>query len=113
MDNEFEAVKDKLPNVVINTTAANEHDGEIERKIRVVKEQVCAVTNTLPFVVIPKRILIEMISFAVVWMLFLSGMEYTTDFLHLNLFYVINLITKNTVKCLSDPTAKYMTSPLL
>ncbi|KAL7460225.1 hypothetical protein ACHAXS_000688, partial [Conticribra weissflogii] len=38
MDNEFEAVKDKVPEVVINTTRANEHVGEIERKIWLIKE---------------------------------------------------------------------------
>jgi hypothetical protein len=33
MDMEFEKLKDKLPNVILNTTAAREHVGEIERKI--------------------------------------------------------------------------------
>ncbi len=34
MDMEFKKLKDKMPNMVINTTAAREHMGEIERKIR-------------------------------------------------------------------------------
>jgi hypothetical protein len=33
MDMEFEKLVDLLPNVTINTTAAQEHIGEIERKI--------------------------------------------------------------------------------
>ncbi len=32
MDMEFEKLKDVLPNIMINTTAAREHVGEIERK---------------------------------------------------------------------------------
>jgi hypothetical protein len=32
MDVEFEKLKDVLPNITINTTAAREHVGEIERK---------------------------------------------------------------------------------
>ena len=33
MDMEFEKLKDKLPNVTLNTTASREHMGEIEKKI--------------------------------------------------------------------------------
>ncbi len=33
MDMEFEKLRDKLPNKTLNTTAAQEHVGEIERKI--------------------------------------------------------------------------------
>ncbi len=39
MDMEFEKLKDLLPNIVLNTTAAQEHVGEIKRKIRVIKER--------------------------------------------------------------------------
>ena len=39
MDREFEPVKDLVPIVEINTTAAREHVGLIERRIRVVKEK--------------------------------------------------------------------------
>ena len=39
MDREFEPVKDLVPLVEINTTAAREHVGLIERRIRVVKEK--------------------------------------------------------------------------
>ncbi len=33
MDMEFKKLRDKLPNVILNTTAAREHVGEIEREI--------------------------------------------------------------------------------
>jgi hypothetical protein len=33
MDMEFKKLKDKLPNVTLNTTAAQEHVGEIQREI--------------------------------------------------------------------------------
>ncbi len=39
MDMEFEKLRDMLPNVTLNTTAAREHVGKIERKIRVMKER--------------------------------------------------------------------------
>ena len=42
MDMEFEKVRDKLPLVEVNTTAAREHVPEIERRIRTIKERVRA-----------------------------------------------------------------------
>jgi hypothetical protein len=39
MDNEFEKLKDHVPMLVLNIPAASEHVGEIERKIRVIKER--------------------------------------------------------------------------
>jgi hypothetical protein len=33
MDMEFEKLRDKLPNLTLNSTAAREHVGEIKRKI--------------------------------------------------------------------------------
>ena len=38
MDMEFDKLKSVMSELVINTTAAREHVGEIERKIRVIKE---------------------------------------------------------------------------
>ena len=42
-------MKELLPTIVYNTTAAKEHVAEAERKIMVVKEQNRGVVNTLPF----------------------------------------------------------------
>ena len=39
MDMGFEKVKDLLPGTLVNTSVAKEHEGEIEREIRVVKER--------------------------------------------------------------------------
>ncbi|KAL7524743.1 hypothetical protein ACHAXR_000697, partial [Thalassiosira sp. AJA248-18] len=45
MDGEFEKIKDKLLNwIVVNTTAKNEHVGEIERKIRHAKNTCRCIT---------------------------------------------------------------------
>jgi hypothetical protein len=38
MDMEFKKPKTLMPHVALNTTAAQEHVGEIEQKIRVIRE---------------------------------------------------------------------------
>ncbi len=53
MDYEFEKVRDHVPSININTTAVPEHVGEIERKIRVVKEQEHGIIRTLPYKTLP------------------------------------------------------------
>ncbi len=68
MDMEFKKLKDKLPNVILNTTAAREHVGEIERKIRVVKERVRCTTSILPYNILLKLMIIELMHFPVMWM---------------------------------------------
>ncbi len=55
MDVEFEKLRTLLPHVALNTTAAREHVGEIERKIRVVKERARGTFNTLPYKKLPKN----------------------------------------------------------
>jgi hypothetical protein len=40
MDMVFEKLRDLLPNAALKTTAAQEHVGEIERKIKVIKERI-------------------------------------------------------------------------
>ena len=47
MDMEFEKIKDKFDTVVVNTTGAREHVGEIERLIKFIKEQACCVISDL------------------------------------------------------------------
>ncbi len=54
MDMEFQPLQQLLPNIVVNTTAANEHVAEIEHRIRVVKERARAIINTLPYKRLPK-----------------------------------------------------------
>ena len=68
MDMEFKKLKDKMPNMVINTIAAREHMGEIERKIRVIKERVRGTINVLPYSTSPKLMTIMLMHFCVMWM---------------------------------------------
>ncbi len=42
--------------------------GEIERKIRVIKERARCTVNTLPYPVLPDLMLIELMHFCVMWM---------------------------------------------
>ncbi len=57
-----------MPNVTLNTTAAHKHVGEIERKIRVIKERGRGKTNTLPYETMLKIMVIELMHFCVMWM---------------------------------------------
>ena len=49
MDGKFEKVKDQLPLVVCNTTAAKEHVSKAERSICTIKERIRGIVGTLPF----------------------------------------------------------------
>jgi hypothetical protein len=68
MDMEFEKLVDLLQNVTINTTAAREHVGEIERKIRVIKERARGTMSTLPYPQLPRLMTIELMHFCIMWM---------------------------------------------
>ena len=61
-------MKELLPTIVCNTTAAKEHIAEAERKIRVVKEWNRGVLNTLSFTYIPRRMKIKFIYFVTLWL---------------------------------------------
>jgi hypothetical protein len=64
MDNEFEPLKkSKLAKLLeINTTAKNEHMGEIERKIRHVKNRSRSTKVSLPYKALPKCVIKSMLS---------------------------------------------------
>jgi len=68
MDMEFEKLKPLMPHVALNTTAAQEHVGEIEQKIRVIKERARGTFNTMPYKKLPKMMVIELLHFCVMWM---------------------------------------------
>ena len=68
MDMEFQPLQELLPNVVVNTTAANEHVAKIERRIRVVKERARAIINTLPYRRLPKRMVVKVMYFVTMWL---------------------------------------------
>jgi hypothetical protein len=68
MDREFECLRDNLRRITLNTTAASEHVPEIEQQIRVIKERSRAIWSTLIFTKVPKRIIVELINFVVLWL---------------------------------------------
>ena len=68
MDGEFEKIKDLVPKLECNTTAAKEHVSEAERGIRTIKERARGLITTLPFDHIPRRMKIEFIYFCVLWL---------------------------------------------
>ena len=68
MDMEFEKLRDTLLKIILNTTAAQEHVGEIKRKIRVVKERARCTMSILPYKLLPKLMIIEPMHFCVMWM---------------------------------------------
>jgi hypothetical protein len=67
MDGEFEKIRDILPTVECNTTAAKEHVSEAEITIRTVKERTRGLMCMLPFTHIPRRMKIEFVYFMVFW----------------------------------------------
>ncbi len=69
MDMEFEKLKNQMESVIVNTTAAREHVGDIERYIRVIKERGRSVTSQLPYKkCMPDQIVIHLIKFVVMWL---------------------------------------------
>jgi hypothetical protein len=69
MDNEFEPLKKKLlGKMVVNTTAADEHVGEIERKIQHVKTRSRSLKASLPYKKLPNAVIKAMIYNVAMWM---------------------------------------------
>jgi hypothetical protein len=68
MDYEFLKVKDQVPSAVLNTSAAAEHIGKIERCIRVIKERSRGIICTLPYMRLPQKMLINLLHFIVMWL---------------------------------------------
>jgi hypothetical protein len=60
MDMEFEKMENMLLGITLNTTAVREHVGEIERKIRVIKERARGTISVLPYEILPKLMIIEL-----------------------------------------------------
>jgi hypothetical protein len=68
MDREFVCLRDDIPELNLNIMAASEHVPDTERQIRVIKEQMRAIKNTLPFKRLPARMVIEMMQYTVLWL---------------------------------------------
>ena len=69
MDMEFEPLVDILDEIVVNTTAAREHVGDIERSIRSIKDRGRCIVSELPYNdCMPDQVVIHLIYFVVFWM---------------------------------------------
>jgi hypothetical protein len=68
MDNKFKKLRNLVPVLAVNTTAAKEHVPGVERRIRLIKEHGRGILNTLPFKKMPQIILIELIYHVVLWL---------------------------------------------
>jgi hypothetical protein len=68
MDNESDKVKDHVPHVNMNTPAAAEYFGKIERCIRVIKERSHGIICTLPYPKLSQMMLIHLLHFIVMWL---------------------------------------------
>jgi hypothetical protein len=68
MNYEFEKVRDHVPSVNINTTAASEHVGEIEQKLCIVGERSHGIICTLPYKTLPQQLVIHLLHFVVMWL---------------------------------------------
>ena len=68
MDNEFNKVTDRAPTVILNTPAASEHVGDIERRIRVIKERCRGILCTLPYTHFPEIMLVHLLHHVVMWL---------------------------------------------
>jgi hypothetical protein len=67
-DGEFKPLKDLIEleqfgGLTMNLTSANEHVQEIERKIRVIKEQLRAIIYSMPVNAVPSLVMIHMVLF--------------------------------------------------
>ena len=71
MDNAFECLRDDLRsngrNIELNVVAANEHEPNIERCIRHVKERCRATFASLNFQHLPRRLVTELVCSAIYW----------------------------------------------
>ena len=69
-DNEFEPLRKDLikMGIATNITSANEHVPRIERRIRLIKERVRSIRHTLPYVTMPKSMVVDMVKFVVHWL---------------------------------------------
>ena len=67
MDQEFDKVVENMPEIKVNTAAAQERVGEIKRGIRFIKERCHSTQAIMPFKQIPKLFVIHLVYFCVMW----------------------------------------------
>jgi hypothetical protein len=69
-DNEFAALRQDLEShgIRLNIASKEEHVPEVERQIRVIKERVRSIVQTLPYSKMPNKMKIAMICYVVYWL---------------------------------------------
>ncbi len=68
MDMKFEKLGNMLPGITLNTTAAQEHVGEIEKKVRVIKKSARGTISVLPYKILTNLMIFELMHFCVMWL---------------------------------------------
>ena len=68
MDMEFDKIKDLIPMINVNISAANEHVAEVEQRIRTIKERCRGIMGTLPFTYIPQQLIMGLVQFVTMWL---------------------------------------------
>ena len=58
----------ELQGINVNITGRHEHVPEIKRFIRTVKERARAIVNTLPFNILPHRLIIKIVYNTIFWL---------------------------------------------
>ena len=72
MDMEFETVVKKLVRVESNIASLQEFLVEVERTIRMIKEWLRGIINTLPYYFLPDQITTRLVYFMIMWLNALS-----------------------------------------
>ena len=82
MDMEFKKLEDGCTEVAINTTAAREHVGDVERCIRSIRDRCRGIVSELPYKkYLPDIFIIHLLRFIVLWMnAFHSDSGVSTEF---------------------------------
>ena len=81
MDGQFEPLRMQLAELMIhlNLCATNEHIPEIERAIKLMKERIRAVCNSLPYKKMPVRMIIEMVYNMIYWIDAVPAVDRVSD----------------------------------
>ena len=58
----------EVEGVGVDTSGHDEHEGDIERLIRVIKKRMRSIRVGLPFWRLPRRVLIKMVTFVMFWL---------------------------------------------
>ena len=54
--------------ITLNTCSNDEHVGEIECLLQIIKERICGTYNTISFKKFPGRVIVELVAFCIFWL---------------------------------------------